>query len=167
MTTAELENAKAFLAEVVEARSPNPPGNETLVAKAIIRKGGSPGPPGLRLRNVIARARLHDPVAIDPAVPPQNWIFPGEQVRDKRLLDAAKFAWKKVLGREPSLAVMSAGTDSTHANKVGIPALPAFGPGSLGVAHQPNESLPEEDIPIALDMFETFIRAYHRGTPYV
>jgi acetylornithine deacetylase/succinyl-diaminopimelate desuccinylase-like protein len=120
-----------------------------------------------RLREVIAGAGLSDRVTIDPAVPPQNWISPGEEVRDKRLLDAAKFAWKKVLGREPGLAVMSAGTDSTHANAAGIPALPAFGPGSLGVAHQPNESLPEEDIGIAIDMFETFIRAYHRGTQYV
>lgn len=117
-----------------------------------------------RLRDVIAHAGLTDRVTIEPATPPLNWISPGEQVRDKRLLDAAKFAWRKVLGREPILAVMTAGTDSSHANAAGIPALPAFGPGSLGVAHKPNESLPEEDIGLAIDIFETFIRAYHRGT---
>ncbi|HUR44392.1 MAG TPA: M20/M25/M40 family metallo-hydrolase [Candidatus Saccharimonadales bacterium] len=121
----------------------------------------------VRLREVIARAGLGSRVTIEPAVSPQNWISPGEQVRDKSLIDAAKFEWRKVLGREPILAVMSAGTDSSHANAAGIPALPAFGPGSLGVAHKPNESLPEEDIGIAIDMFETFIRAYHRETPYV
>ena len=117
-----------------------------------------------RLRDVIVKAGLSERVTIEPAAPPLNWISPGEQVRDKRLLDAAKFAWRKVLGREPILAVMTAGTDSSHANAAGIPALPAFGPGSLGVAHKPNESLPEEDIGLAIDIFETFIRAYHRGT---
>ncbi|MBC8038439.1 MAG: M20/M25/M40 family metallo-hydrolase [Rhizobiales bacterium] len=120
-----------------------------------------------RLREVIVRAGLSDRVTVEPASPPLNWISPGEQVRDKRLLDAAKFAWRKVLGREPILAVMTAGTDSSHANAAGIPALPAFGPGSLGVAHKPNESLPEEDIGLAIDIFETFIRAYHRETQYV
>ncbi len=120
-----------------------------------------------RLRDVIVKAGLSDRVTIEPAAPPLNWISPGEQVRDKRLLDAAKFAWRKVLGREPILAVMTAGTDSSHANAAGIPALPAFGPGSLGVAHKPNEALPEEDLGLAIDLFESFIRAYHRETQYV
>lgn len=119
-----------------------------------------------RLREVVTRARLGDRVTIEPGTPPTNWISCGEEVRDQRLLDAAKFAWRNVLGCEPILAVMAGGTDSSHANAVGIPALPAFGPGSLGVAHKPNESLPKEDIGLAIDMLETFVRSYHRGVQH-
>lgn len=116
-----------------------------------------------RLRDVIERAGLVERVTIEPAAPPINWISPGEQARDERLLTAAKTAWRNVIGREPILAVLGGGTDSTHANAAGIPALPAFGPGSLGVAHQPNEWLPVEDVRMAIDLFESFIRTYHRG----
>jgi acetylornithine deacetylase/succinyl-diaminopimelate desuccinylase-like protein len=119
-----------------------------------------------RLREVMARAGLGERVTIEPGTPPTNWISCGEEVRDQRLLDAAKFAWRTVLRREPVLAVMTGGTDSSHANAAGIPALPAFGPGSLGVAHRPNESLPHEDIGLALDMLETFVRSYHRGNQH-
>jgi acetylornithine deacetylase/succinyl-diaminopimelate desuccinylase-like protein len=116
-----------------------------------------------RLRDIIVQAGLSDRVTIEPGAPPTNWISPGEAVRDERLLNAAKFAWRTILGREPVLAVMTGGTDSTHANTAGIPAFPAFGPGSLGVAHQPNESFPSGDLAIAIDLFESFIRSYHRG----
>jgi succinyl-diaminopimelate desuccinylase len=116
-----------------------------------------------RLREIVARAGLSDRVSIEAGAPPTNWISPGEAVRDEPLLNAAKLAWRTVLGREPVLAVMTGGTDSTHANAAGIPAFPAFGPGSLGVAHQPNESLPTGDLAIAIDLCESFIRAYQRG----
>ena len=55
---------------------------------------------------------------------------------------------------------MPAGTDSTHLNAAGIPALPAFGPGSLAVAHRPNESIAEADLIRSVDLFESLIRAY-------
>jgi acetylornithine deacetylase/succinyl-diaminopimelate desuccinylase-like protein len=116
-----------------------------------------------QLRDIVAQAGLSDRVTIEPGIPPTNWISPGKAVHDVRLLNAAKSAWRKILGREPVLAVMMGGTDSTHANTAGIPALPAFGPGSLSVAHQPNESFPSADLAIAIDLFESFIRSYHRG----
>jgi len=118
-----------------------------------------------RLRDVIAEAGLAERVTIEPADPPIDWISPGQEARDERLLGAAKAAWRGVIGQEPVSAVLPGGTDSTHANVAGIPALPAFGPGSLDVAHQPNESLPAEDIRIAIDLYESFIRHYHRGAP--
>jgi succinyl-diaminopimelate desuccinylase len=117
-----------------------------------------------RLRAVVASAGLADRVSIEPAPAPTNWISPGEQVRDERLLAAAVHAWRKLLGREPAFAVMTGGTDSSHANTAGIPAFPAFGPGSLGVAHKPNESLPVEDIGLAVDLMEEFVRSYHRSS---
>ena len=112
------------------------------------------------LRAAIAAADLADRVMIEPGEPPTNWVPGGETVRDPALLRAAREAWRTVLGFEPALAVLPAGTDSAHLDAVGIPALPTFGPGTLAVAHQPNESLPAEDLFRAIDLFETLIRSY-------
>ncbi len=113
------------------------------------------------LRQVIDRAGLADRVTIGPAAPPSSWFDPGVTVSDERLLAAARSAWKQVLGRTaPAPSVMTAGTDSTYLNLAGIQALPAFGPGSLAVAHQPNESIAKRDVLVAIDLFEALIRAY-------
>jgi acetylornithine deacetylase/succinyl-diaminopimelate desuccinylase-like protein len=56
--------------------------------------------------------------------------------------------------------VFPAGTDATHLNAAGIPALPTFGPGSLAVAHRPNEWIAERDLLRAVDLFEALVRAY-------
>lgn len=92
-----------------------------------------------------------------------DWIPAGETVTDPHLLGAARAAWADVLGSQPTLSVLPAGTDSSHVDAIGIPALPAFGPGSLAVAHQPNESLGLEEIETAVDLFEAVIRHYLRG----
>jgi acetylornithine deacetylase/succinyl-diaminopimelate desuccinylase-like protein len=113
------------------------------------------------LRNVIDRAGLADRVTIEPGAPPSNWFDPGSTASDERLLKAARTAWREVLGSDaPSPSVMTAGTDSTHINAAGIQALPAFGPGSLAVAHKPNESIARRDLFVAVDLFEALIRAY-------
>ena len=54
-------------------------------------------------------------------------------------------------------------TDSCHLSSCGIPVMPAFGPGSLAVAHKPNESLDADDLLRAVELFETLIRNYQRG----
>jgi succinyl-diaminopimelate desuccinylase len=116
------------------------------------------------LRRVIAEAEVAERVTIEPAAPPANWFDPGWTARDERLLAAARAAWQEVLGDPaPQPTVMTAGTDSTHLNAAGISALPAFGPGSLAVAHQPNESIAAHDLPRAVDLFEALIRNYHAG----
>ena len=116
-----------------------------------------------RLHEIIARAGLADRVTIEPAAPPINWIPPGDTVRDQRLLGAARRAWRQVLGWTPVEAVMPGAPASTHATAAGMPAFPAFGPGSLAVAHRPNESIPTDDLMKSVDLFETFVRSYHRG----
>lgn len=115
------------------------------------------------LRRVIAEAGLATRVLLDLAPHPQDWFPPGETVRDERLLNAARTAWREVLGVEPVEAVMPAGTDSAYLNVAGIPALPAFGPGSLAVAHKPNEALAEDDVRTAVNLVEALVRCYHRG----
>jgi succinyl-diaminopimelate desuccinylase len=112
------------------------------------------------LRRVIAEAGLSDRVEIEPAPPPANWLDPGVAVHDERLLGAARRAWTEVIGSLPDPSVMTATTDSTWLNAAGIPALPAFGPGSLGVAHKPNEWILMEDFLRAVDLFEALIRQY-------
>jgi succinyl-diaminopimelate desuccinylase len=115
------------------------------------------------LRRTIDEAGLRDRVSIMPAEPPLNWFGPGRSARDEPLLAAARAAWTEVIGPPPPPSVMTAGTDSTHLNAVGIDALPAFGPGSLAVAHRPDESIAADDLPRAVDLFEALIRNYHRG----
>jgi succinyl-diaminopimelate desuccinylase len=115
------------------------------------------------LRSVIERAGLADRVTIGPAAPPSSWFDPGWTATDERLLGAARKAWQEVLGAPaPAPSVMTAGTDSTHINAAGIQALPAFGPGSLAVAHQPNESIATRDLLVAVDLFAALIRSYLR-----
>jgi acetylornithine deacetylase/succinyl-diaminopimelate desuccinylase-like protein len=113
------------------------------------------------LRNVIEAAGLGARVEIHPASAPANWFDPGWEARDERLLAAARAAWTETLDRPPPTpAVMTAGTDSTHLNAVGIAALPAFGPGTLALAHKPNESIEANDLLLAIDLFNALIRAY-------
>ena len=114
-----------------------------------------------RLGHVVSTCGLGARVTIEPADAPLNWISPGTEAKDLRLLEAAKTAWRGAVGSEPILGVMTGGTDATNTNAAGIPTLPAFGPGSLGVAQQPNESLPAEDLSIAINLFEIFILQYY------
>jgi acetylornithine deacetylase/succinyl-diaminopimelate desuccinylase-like protein len=115
------------------------------------------------LERCVRDAGLGDRVSVEAAPPPLDWLPPGETVRDERLLVAAKGAWRAVLASEPRLRVLPAGTDSSYLQAAGIPALPAFGPGSLAVAHRPNEWIPELDLIRAIDLFETLVHRYHRG----
>lgn len=113
------------------------------------------------LRRPLVEAGLADRTDIvpDPS-PARKWFDPGVTLSDQRLLGAVSRAWRSVLGPLPRQAVLSAGTDSTHLNAAGIPALPAFGPGSLAVCHCPNESIAEADLIRSVDLFETLVRAY-------
>lgn len=112
-----------------------------------------------RLEAVLADAGLGDRTRIEPG-PGTSWISPGETVTDAALLGAASGAWRSVHGSEPRHAVLSAGTDSSIVDALGIPTLPALGPGTLAVAHRPNESLPREDLELATDLLERFARDY-------
>jgi succinyl-diaminopimelate desuccinylase len=116
-----------------------------------------------RLRHVIAAVGLADAVDIELAETPQDWIPPGEIVTDEKLLGAAESAWRSVFGQSPTPAVYPAGTDSSHLDNHGIPALPAFGPGSLAVAHRPNEWLQASELSRASELFEAVIRSYLSG----
>jgi acetylornithine deacetylase/succinyl-diaminopimelate desuccinylase-like protein len=112
------------------------------------------------LRTVVAGAGLQDRVTIEAAAPPLDWLPSGNALADGPLLRAARRAWQGTFGSEPKLGVLTAGTDSVYFDALGIPALPAFGPGSLAVAHQPNESLAVSEITQAVSLFHALIRAF-------
>jgi acetylornithine deacetylase/succinyl-diaminopimelate desuccinylase-like protein len=113
-----------------------------------------------RLRQVIAQADLVDRVTIDLWPPPLDWFPPGLAVGDGRLLRATQHAWRDVLGEQPKLGVLPASTDSSVIAELGFPVIPAFGPGSLAVAHQPNESISLKDLVTGVDLLESTIRHY-------
>jgi succinyl-diaminopimelate desuccinylase len=113
-----------------------------------------------RLRQVIEDAALADRVSIDLWPPPHDWFPPGQTVEDSRLLNAARAAWLEVLHSEPTLGVLPASTDSSVIGELGIPVIPAFGPGSLADAHQPNESIAIRDVDLGVDLLESTIRGY-------
>jgi acetylornithine deacetylase/succinyl-diaminopimelate desuccinylase-like protein len=115
------------------------------------------------LRGALADAGLAARVAVEPAAPPQDWIPGGDDVTDARLLAAARAGWRAATGADPQPAVLPATTDSAHLQAIGIPSLPTFGPGSLAVAHQPDEWLLADDLARAVDAIETLARAYLCG----
>ena len=71
------------------------------------------------------------PTAIDPAHP---------------IVAAARSAARDVLGRAVPLGTMPAFTDGAIWTLAGSACIPAFGPGTLLVAHQPNESVAVDEI---------------------
>jgi hypothetical protein len=64
-----------------------------------------------------------------------------------RLIGSAASALRSVLGAEPPPGVLLGVTGSCWLPEAGIPTLPAFGCGSLAVAHRPNEWIPAADYP--------------------
>jgi succinyl-diaminopimelate desuccinylase len=116
---------------------------------------------GMDARLVLDRLRhclrpLQDRVSLDLVTETP----PGRACTDSVLLRAASSAWQSVIGTEPKRAVLRAGTDGAYLSEAGVPTLPAFGPGSLGVAHAPNEFVPAEDLDLACDLYEAFLDAY-------
>jgi succinyl-diaminopimelate desuccinylase len=112
------------------------------------------------IRRVLDAAGLGRRVDVRPAVSPLDWVPPSPAVTDHRLLDAAAKAWRTTLSREPAAGVLLGVTDSSWLTLAGIPTLPALGPGSLGVAHQPNERIRESDVGVAIDLTEALAREY-------
>jgi acetylornithine deacetylase len=106
-------------------------------------------PPGSRESAVrqaveawLARQRLGDPslraeVSWDP--PPTIWIEPVQFPEDHGLARALQTACAEVLPAVPALGCFPAATDAPWLVGVGVPTIPAFGPGLLPLAHSPNE----------------------------
>ena len=79
-------------------------------------------------------------------VPELMWSPPSAISSSHPIVEAARWAAGEVLGRDVPAGTMPAFTDGTHWSLAGIPAVPAFGPGSLLFAHQPNEHVGVDEI---------------------
>ncbi len=86
--------------------------------------------------------------------PPLRWMPPTEIDVDDGLVRAVVNAARTVLGQAPPYGTFPGGTEAMlyHA-RGGIPALPAFGPGFLPLAHGPNEKVGVESIIQAAKMY--------------
>jgi acetylornithine deacetylase len=73
---------------------------------------------------------------------PLGWIEPSEIPADHPLVAAIQKAAEQVLGVSPPLGSLPGTTDAPKLQfGLGIPTIPAFGPGRLPLAHSPNESI--------------------------
>jgi acetylornithine deacetylase/succinyl-diaminopimelate desuccinylase-like protein len=79
-------------------------------------------------------------------VPELTWSPPSAISPGHPIVEAASWAAREVLGRDVPAGTMPAFTDGTHWSLAGIPSVPAFGPGSLLFAHQPNEHVGVDEI---------------------
>jgi len=80
------------------------------------------------------------------AVPDLEWFPPSSIDPQHPLVAAAQSSARDVLGRDVPVGTMPAFTDGTHWHLAGSACIPAFGPGTLLVAHRPNESVAVAEI---------------------
>ena len=106
--------------------------------------------PGMTRRRVeqdingwLATLRREDPdleVALEFEKAPLDWIEPSEIDAGHPLVAAMQQAAESVLGQPIPLGCMPGTTDAPKLQfGLGIPTIPAFGPGLLPLAHGPNE----------------------------
>jgi acetylornithine deacetylase/succinyl-diaminopimelate desuccinylase-like protein len=103
----------------------------------------------------VEKLRDEDPdldVSVEP-VPELGWLPPSSIAPDHPLVVATSSAARDVLGRDVPLGTMPAFTDGSQWNHAGMACIPAFGPGSLLQAHQPNEFVPVEDVIMAARIY--------------
>jgi len=100
------------------------------------------------LTTFLKRLQREDPeldASVEPA-PELTWFEPSAVDPAHPLVTAARTAARDVLGRDVPLGTMPAFTDGTHWHLAGSACIPAFGPGTLLVAHRPNEYVAVDEI---------------------
>jgi acetylornithine deacetylase len=105
---------------------------------------------GLRasVESFLDRLRADDPELEVAAEwdPDLAWLAPSAIDPAHELVRAAREASRAVLGREVPTGIMPGFTDGTSWSEDGTPAIPAFGPGLLPLAHQPNEYVTVQEV---------------------
>ena len=78
------------------------------------------------------------PTTVDPAAP---------------IVDALVAATERVTGRRPRLGRFPASSEAHALSSLGIPCVPAFGPGLVAAAHVPNESVSTDELTAAAKIY--------------
>jgi acetylornithine deacetylase/succinyl-diaminopimelate desuccinylase-like protein len=115
------------------------------------------------LRAALERAGLAERVDIVALDPPADWFPPGPAVTSGRLHAAAREALRLAVAADPPERILGGTTDSSYLTGRGVAALPALGPGTLGVAHRPNESIEVGALEQGIDVLEALVTAYCRS----
>ncbi len=92
--------------------------------------------------------------------PGLSWVPPAEVAPEDPLVLAAQAAAHEVLGSAPPLSVFPGGTDAPWFAGVGIPTIPAFGPGILTCCHGPNEYVSIESVRQAARIYARIASRY-------
>ena len=101
-------------------------------------------------------------VAVAP-VPELAWFPPSAIDPTHPLVIATRSAARDALGRDVPLGTMPAFTDGTHWHLAGNACIPAFGPGTLLLAHRPNEFVAVEEILAAARIYALAALRYLEG----
>ena len=94
-----------------------------------------------------------------------NWIKPVVLDASHELVQAARAAQAAVVGHEPELDLFPATTDASWFDAVGVPCLPAFGPGLLRHAHARDEAVSLAALEIARPLYVDLVGRLLRTGP--
>jgi len=105
------------------------------------------------LERGLARLREGEP-RLDISLVPDGDEWPATTVDPGApIVDALVAATEQVTGRRPRLGCFPASSEAHVLTRLGIPCVPAFGPGLLSAAHVPNESVATDDLKIAAKIY--------------
>jgi len=116
------------------------------------------------IRMVLAAHELSARVDVVPFDQPSDWVPPTPSNIKGRLYEAARAALRGALGAVPPERIFEAATDASYLALTGMNVLPGMGPGTLSVAHQPNESIERSDIERGVQVLDLLIRRYLAGS---
>jgi len=92
---------------------------------------------------------------------PRDWLPPTEVAHDDPIVASCQRAAKQVLGATLPLGAFPGTTDACWLQGIlGIPTLPAFGPGLLEYAHAADERVSIASLEQAVPIYETLIRNF-------
>lgn len=95
---------------------------------------------------------------------PRDWLPPTEVAVDDPVVISCQRAVVGVLGHELPLGAFPGTTDACWLQGIlGIPTLPAFGPGLLEYAHAADERISIEALEQSVPMYEALIRDFCEG----
>ena len=92
---------------------------------------------------------------------PGGPFHPLAVASESAIASACRAAAEEVLGHAPPDGIFPGGTDSFFTQGgAGIPTIPAFGPGCLREAHQPNEYVSLESLAVGPELLVTAVRRF-------